>query len=262
MWTSIGLGLVAGSLVSSWQAFKDPPWEGFVFHKFMRSILVGAVLGWCAFVLESRGWLRVDNQGLLLLTLLATERLVGETYKGFIRPGAHPEYFKLIARLHLPVGHPLLRILIGVLFLAGGLSLYWGFGQLGRVLIGAFGYTPLAGFLIGGAAGFMAATGGALKDSQFEGFKPLKFIRSPIMAALSGAVLTSVSREPWLISLGAVGCERVVVEFYKTFMRQQVRGIHEGHPLLHPAWLAHRHWFMVSFLAAVAVCAILLTRRG
>jgi len=258
MWVYLVIGLLAGTIVSSWQGYKDPPWEGFVLTKFLRSILVGGVIGIAAFMLQSRHAIMVDNLGLLLLTMLATERLVGETYKGFLRPSAHPEYFKLFRRLHLPLGHPVLKVTFGLAFLAGGLWLYWLFGKLGGRVIGMLGYTPPAGVVIGFAAGLMAATGGALKDSQFEGFKPLKFVRSPIMSAIGGAVLVGVSRQPLLISLGAVGFERVVVEFYKTFIRRQVRGIHEHKPLLHPEWLQRRHWFMVSFLACVAVCAALL----
>jgi len=39
------IGAVAGLIVSSWQGYKDPPWEGFFFKKFLRSILVGAAAG-------------------------------------------------------------------------------------------------------------------------------------------------------------------------------------------------------------------------
>ena len=44
MWGYLVIGLVAGSIVSSWQGYKDPPWEGFVLSKFVRSILIGG--GW------------------------------------------------------------------------------------------------------------------------------------------------------------------------------------------------------------------------
>ena len=39
--TGAAIGAVAGLIVSSWQGFKDPPWEGFSVSKFLRSIGVG-----------------------------------------------------------------------------------------------------------------------------------------------------------------------------------------------------------------------------
>ena len=260
MWTYLGTGLVAGTIVSSWQGYKDPPWEGFALSKFVRSIGIGGAIGLVAFLFQARGMFVVDNLGLLLLSILATERLVGETYKGFFRTGQHPEYFKLFERLHVPMRHRLVRAAFGLAFLSGGLCLYWLFGRLGARIIAAFGPTAIAGLLIGGAAGTMAAVGGAVKDSQFEGFKPRKFVRSPIMTALGGTVLVGLSQNPLLVSIGAVGLERVVVEFYKTFLMRQVRGIHAQKALAHPEWLDRRWMFLLSFVSCVAVCAVLLTR--
>src|SRR5687768_12336473 len=84
MLTYLLIGLGGGLIVSSWQGYKDPPWEGFSFAKFVRSPIVGAAAGVIAYVVERRtSLLIVDNLGLLMLASLATERLVGEIYKGF-----------------------------------------------------------------------------------------------------------------------------------------------------------------------------------
>ena len=258
LWTYLGMGLTAGTIVSSWQGYKDPPWEGFIAAKFARSIVVGAGVSFAFYVLLQRGVPAVDNLGLLLLTILATERLVGETYKGFLRSGPHPEYFKLFHRLGLPTGSHVGKFVFGLVFLAGGLWLYWLFGRLGVRIAGTFGMTPLAGLLIGAAAGAMVAAGGALKDSQFEGFKAKKFVRSPIVAAIGSMWLITLSDDPALVAVGAIGFERVGVEFYKTFLTRQVRGFHAGKPVTHPEWLERRWVFLVSFVAAVAVCGALL----
>lgn len=261
MLTYLVIGLVAGSIVSCWQGFKDPPWEGFVPQKFVRSIGVGGVLGVIAFWLVGRGTLVVDNLGLLLLSILATERLVGETYKGFLRRGRpHPEYMKLLSRLGIPVERGIVKVLFGVGFLVGGLYLYWLFGRLGGRIIAALGPGTAAGLLLGGAAGTLVAIGGAMKDSQFEGFKPKKFVRSPIMAALGTVWLIHLSASPLLISIGAIGFERVAVEFYKTFLIRQVRGIHADKPLAHPEWMARRWIFAVGFCASVTACVAWLVR--
>jgi hypothetical protein len=102
------------------------------------------------------------------------------------------------------------------------------------------------------------AIGGALKDSQFEGFIPLKFLRSPFMGALTGMLMIRFSTRWFLVALAAVGSERVLVELYKTFLKRQVRGMHAGKPVLHPAWLARRWLFAVSFGFSVAICSALL----
>ena len=258
MWTFLAVGLVAGSIVSSWQGYKDPPWEGFVVSKFLRSMVTGIAIGLAVFALQHRGLMRIDNLGLLLLSILATERLAGEAYKGFFRVGPHPEYFRLFARLGVPVGNFAVKIACGVVFLVAGLYLYWLFGRLAGSLIEVLGATPAAGAAIGATAGMMVATGGALKDSQFEGFKPGKFVRSPVVASLGGIALVGLSANPLLVAIGVVGFERVAVEFYKTFLTKQVRGIHAGKAVAYPEWLERRWVFLVSFLSGVAVCAVLL----
>jgi hypothetical protein len=112
--------------------------------------------------------------------------------------------------------------------------------------------------LLGAVAGTLVASGGALKDSQFEGFKGRKFVRSPIITALGGALLITSSDNPLLMSIGVIGFERVAVEFFKTFLVRQIRGIHAGKPAAYPEWLERRWVFLVSFLAAVAICGALL----
>jgi hypothetical protein len=262
MLTYVVIGLVAGSIVSCWQSFKDPPWEGFHPDRFARSLVVGVMLGALAYGMMQRGLIAVDNLGMLALAVLATERLVGETYKGFLRPGPHPEYFHLFRRLGIPVERGVAKFVIGALFLVGGLALYWWFGRLGAKIIDTFGHTILGGLIVGVAAGTMVAVGGAMKDSQFEGFKPLKFIRSPFMAGVGTIFLVRLSDNPHLISIGAIGLERVVVEFYKTFLTRQVRGIHGKKPIAHPEWLERRWIFAVGFLTAVGACVVLLVRRA
>jgi hypothetical protein len=260
MWNYLAIGVCAGTIVSSWQGFKDPPWEGFRPAKFARSIGVAGLLGLAFHELEARGALVADNLGLVLLAILATERLVGEIYKGFVRSGDHPEYFRLLARLHLPVGHRLVRLAIGILFLVLGLALYRGLGWVGARIIDGLGRSVAAGAVIGLTTGTVVAIGGALKDSQFEGFKARKFVRSPIVSALGTMLLVHCSADPLLVTVGAIGFERVAVEFYKTFLTRQVRGIHAGKPPSHPHWFGRRWLFFGTYAIPVAACVVLLAR--
>lgn len=260
MWTYLAIGLGAGTIVSSWQGFKDPPWEGFHTARFLRSIVVAGLLGVAFFELGARGVLANDNLGLVLLAILATERLVGEIYKGFVRAGDHPEYVTLLARLRIPVGHHVVRLAIGLVLLVLGLALYRGLGWLGAQIVEAAGRSALSGAAIGLLTGTVVAIGGALKDSQFEGFKPLKFVRSPIVSALGTTLLIRCSVDPVLVTISAIGFERVGVEFYKTFLTRQVRGIHAGKTPSHPQWFGRRWLFFATYAIPVVTCGVLLAR--
>jgi hypothetical protein len=112
----------------------------------------------------------------------------------------------------------------------------------------------LPALLVGSSAGLLAAIGGALKDSQFEGFIPAKFIRSPIAGALAGMIFVHFSKAWFLVALAVVGGERAGVELYKTFLKRQVRGIHAGKPILYPDWFARRFYFAISFGISLTVC--------
>ena len=255
MLTYLLIGLGGGLIVSSWQGFKDPPWEGFSTAKFVRSPLLGAAAGIAAFWIErSTNMLHIDNLGLLMLAAIATERLAGEIYKGFLRRGFHVEYVRLFERAGFPMHRDGIRAVIGLVFLAGGLTLYWWLGRLAGEVREWWGVSIATAVVVGGVVGTIVAIGGALKDSQLEGFKPKKFVRSPIMAIIGAQVIVPASTDPLLIALATIGFERVAVEFYKTFLTRQVRGIHAGHPVLYPRWLTHRWIFVVSFLGCVTAC--------
>jgi hypothetical protein len=74
-------------------------------------------------------------------------------------------------------------------------------------------------------AGLASALGGAVKDSRWEGFKPLVFLRSPAI----GLVLSLFFPWPNFFNLGedaywffiGIGMERVVVEVYKLIRKKK-----------------------------------------
>lgn len=252
------IGAVSGLIVSSWQGFKDPPWEGFFVRKFMRSILVGAGAGVGFFLADARGLVALDNLGVLAFAIVAVERIIGESYKGFLRPGAHPEYHILLRRLRLPVRFYGAKLLLGGGFLVGVYYLVRLFAWLAERLIAWSDSLTLAGAAVGLVSGVLVAVGGALKDSQFEGFLPRKFIRSPIVGLVAGSLFVHLTASPFLLVLACIGGERAGVECYKTFLRRQVRGIFAGLPPRYPRWLAVRFVFGILYGLAVGLSIVLL----
>ncbi len=252
------IGAMAGLIVSSWQGFKDPPWEGFFASKFLRSIAVGTVAGiW----LCGAGALRESapcNPGILAFAVVAVERVIGEAYKGFFRRGPHLEYELLLRRMTVSAGNYAAKIALGIGFVVGAYWLFrllaWGLARM----VSDFGSLWLPGLLVGMAGGLLVAIGGALKDSQFEGFIPLKFVRSPLVGALTGILVVRYSTHWFLVALAAVGSERVVVELYKTFLKRQIRGMHAGKPVRYPVWLKRRWLFAVTFGLSVSISIALL----
>ncbi|MBZ5496437.1 MAG: hypothetical protein LAP85_08540 [Acidobacteriia bacterium] len=257
----IATGAVAGLIVSSWQGFKDPPWEGFFIGRFFRSILVGAAAGAVLSYAGIAGIRATDNLGIFAFAIVAVERVVDEAYKGFFRKGAHGEYYKLLNRMRVPADARVVKVLLGVGFVIGS---YWLFRLLAwwlaRMVTGSANLW-LPGLIVGAAGGLLVAIGGALKDSQFEGFIPAKFVRSPIVSAMTGMLFIRFSTNWFVIALAAVGGERVGVELYKTFLKRQVRGMHANKPVSYPVWLARRWIFALSYGIAVLVCIILLVAQ-
>jgi hypothetical protein len=252
------IGALAGLIVSSWQGFKDPPWEGFSVAKFLRSIVVGISAGALLCGTATYGGPSADNPGILAFAVVAVERVIGEAYKGFFRRNKHDEYYRLLRRMWVREGEYAAKVLLGVGFIIGT---YWLFRLLAWWLarmVAGLGSLWFAGLLVGLAGGLLVAIGGALKDSQFEGFMVLKFLRSPLVGALTGVLMVRFSTRWFLVTLAAVGSERVLVELYKTFVKRQVRGMHAGKPVLYPVWLARRELFAVSFGLAVAISSALL----
>jgi len=82
--------------------------------------------------------------------------------------------------------------------------------------------------VVGLAAGLHAATWGMFKDAPYEGFCPRRFLRSPIVAGVAALVVFAVGHLPSgtaaamaeLFGLTYV-IERGIVEFYKTFLRDE-----------------------------------------
>ena len=73
------------------------------------------------------------------------------------------------------------------------------------------------GALVGLASGLSVAIGGAIKDAPYEGFNLLKFLRSPIIGLVEGAVISKLitNVNPYLLYFSVIGTERITTETYK-----------------------------------------------
>jgi hypothetical protein len=91
-------------------------------------------------------------------------------------------------------------------------------------------------------AGLLCSLGGALKDSPYEGFSPLKFTRSILVGVFWGALLYKlhiVFDQPVFAICVCGYLERITVEGYK-IMRAQKPG---KFTLPHPSQLGARFGF-------------------
>ncbi len=247
--------LAAGLIVTGWQAYKDSPWENFLWNRYLRSYLVVFFLLLLLITLS----ILPTNLGILSLLLIGCERGIGDIYKGFFRPTLHPEFSELFKRLKLPAlfqYHWRVFAGIGALVFVFGLVTIL-FGSLIQQIMSLAPSTLLGGALIGFLAGCLSATGGVIKDSQFEGFKPKKFIRSPLVGTLAGIFLTQFENQGFLLAWALIGSERVIVELYKTFWVRQVRGIFENMAPQYPVWLQKRGIFLLQYVTGVIVLLFL-----
>jgi hypothetical protein len=108
---------------------------------------------------------------------------------------------------------------------------------------------------MGFLAGLICSLGGALKDSPYEGFYPLKFCRSIIVGTLCGMAssLFVPASQPVIIFMFAGYSERMIVEGYK-ILRANKPG---KFSLPHPSMLGKRLGFRKIFLGLVILaCAL------
>jgi hypothetical protein len=247
---AVSIGAVAGAHASTWGMYKDAIHEGFTWPKYSRSIVVGAVLGLIlervlAFALSSAaGW--VVFFGLVY----ASERLLLELWKGYIREEDQSKYFipMQFGVLGKPVKNRAVRwtVLAAVLLVLAGSV--WGVIALQRALPQLPAWLVLV--TIGAFGGWLTAFGGAWKDAPVEGFETLKFFRSPLIS-LFWAVVVAFFTDSWLyIGMAGAGYSVATIETYKTFFfPSKPRGKFAGKPITHPEMLRRRQYFVPVYVA-------------
>jgi len=75
---------------------------------------------------------------------------------------------------------------------------------------------------VGFVSGLLVAIGGAIKDAPYEGFDPVKFIRSPLIGAVEAPLIATAFKDthPILLGMATIATERLTVETYKLIRAQ------------------------------------------
>lgn len=218
------VGALAGAHAATWGAYKDSVYEGYSGWKYARSVCIAAPLG--VLLAPFIGAEVPAPAGLIVLfgCVYVAERGTFELYKTFVRQEDQSKY-------HIPMQfHVLGRVVIGraaralagvTLILALALLIF-GVQAFERH---AAGVPPLAmSALVGLVAGLVSAIMGAWKDAPIEGFEPLKFLRSPLIAMSYGLLLAPYTQAPLPAGAAALGYTIATIETYKTSSTDARRG--------------------------------------
>lgn len=243
------VGLAAGTHAATWGMYKDSMYEGFSRGKYLRSILLAGVLAIIAERVIGLDMARAGSLVVLFGVTYVLERGAFEFYKVFIRKEDQSKYF---IPMTFAVGGRIvrsqaLRLLAGAAYLVliGSVIAGVSFLDRSRPAVAA----PLMVVLIGSAAGWLSAIGGAWKDAPLEGFQILKFFRSPAIASAFALLLSLITADYVLISLGALGFTIATIETYKKFFnRYKAPGKFEGKPVRHPEMYQDRRRFVPVYV--------------
>ncbi len=258
---SLVVGLLAGLHTATWGMYKDAPHEGFNLRTWLRSIVLGLVLGPAIHLLAGVNPGTPGGFVLLFGLVYAVERAMGEFYKTFIREQDQSKYTipMQFAVFGKPVESRRARILVGLGYVAaaGALALAAWRGQSALD-----GYPYLFGVLaIGGLGGWFSAFGGAWKDAPIEGFETFKFFRSPAIATAWAVVMAHMTDNVMLVAIAALGFTIATIETYKTFFfPSKPRGKFQGKPILFPDVLRWRGRFVPLYVAIWLVVIVMGVR--
>ena len=244
------VGLLGGVHAATWGMYKDAPHEGFSRRKYARSPLLGLALGVLLHALTGLEPRRPADLVVLFGVVYVVERALTEIYKTFLREEDQTKYF-IPMQFHIlgrVVRHRGARRLAGALYAAGLAGMVVAMARLER---GAAEPHALATvLLVGSLGGWVSACGGAWKDAPVEGFQTLKFFRSPALAALLAAGLSTLARDLLLVTLAATGFTVAMTETYKTFFfPSKPRGKFAGMPVRYPDMLRYRVRFVPLYMA-------------
>ena len=258
-------GLSAGAHSSIWGMYKDAPHEGFTLRVFLRSMVFGTLVA--LLIARVTGLFPVDAASFVLFfgLVYVVERAVAEAYKTFFRQQDQSKYtipmqFAVFGR---PVESRGLRMVLGVAYVGIMVLTLWLILQLQRAIGGP---APLwVVFLVGGAAGWISAFGGAWKDAPIEGFQIFKFFRSPFMAGVYAVLVSLLTDDLVFITMAAEGFVIMTTETYKTFFfPSKPRGKFANKPVVFPDWLRLRQYFVplyvLIWLVVIGAYGVALSR--
>lgn len=247
VWTVL-IGAAVGAHASTWGMYKDAPHEGFTWPKYLRSLVLAALIA--PLVSGVFRVVPVDAASAVILfgCIYSMERAILEAWKTFFRAEDQSKY-----------AIPMQLAVFGKTVRSRGRRFGFGVIYVGLILFGivllsryhpAPGTSPL--FLavsIGALGGWYSAFGGAWKDAPIEGFQIFKFFRSPFIAAGFSYLLFRLGATPVQGVFGAIGYTVATTETYKTFFfPSKPRGKFAGKLVLFPDWSRKRQRFVPLYL--------------
>lgn len=96
--------------------------------------------------------------------------------------------------------------------------------------------------------GIFVAIGGAFLDIAWEGFDPIKFLRSIWLGGFWGLIFSFYTTNASLIVFACIGMDRMALEFYKTFIRKLKSGKFKSGQPTNPKWLKKRVLLMYPYI--------------
>ena len=248
------VGLLSGTHTAIWGMYKDAIHEGFTASRFVRSTVVGGVVG--VAIQIALGLPLHTAAGLVVLFGLAYagERGIVEVWKTFVREEDQAKYTipMQFSIRRVPVRDRRVRLAAGAVYVAIVALCLVAVTRIGVAPPGAptAARSALAGLAVGG----IIAIGGAWKDAPTEGFDPIKFLRSPCLTVLLALLLSRFTDSYLHVAVASMGFERATTETYKTFfLPSKPRGKFAGKPILFPDMLRRRRYFVPAYVAIWAL---------
>jgi hypothetical protein len=242
------IGAAVGAHASTWGMYKDAPHEGFTLPKYLRSLLLAALIAPLVSRVFQVAPTTAAGAVILFGCVYSMERAVLEAWKTFFRAEDQSKYTI-----------PMQLAVFGKTVRSRGARFGFGLVYVGLILLGvvllsryhpAPGTSPLfLAVTIGALGGWYSAFGGAWKDAPIEGFQIFKFFRSPLLAAGFAYLLFRLGATPAQGVFGAIGFTVATTETYKTFFfPSKPRGKFAGKPVLFPDWTRNRQRFVPLYV--------------
>jgi len=237
------LGLAAGAHGALYGAYKDSPHESFRPRRFIRELVLALAISVGLAVIYP-GAVH-ESAFILYVSVFALTRIATEFWKLFVRVEPQ-EHYRIPTQIHCVTGvvqHPVLRLLLGIGFLA---SIY-GIWALCTLIPGD---APLAvkGLLSGLAIGSAEALAGAYKDGTVEGFHWFKFFKSPAFGAIGGLVSAGHTSNGVFLVLGAIGTMRMFLELlFKILRSDYTPGKFPSLVGPYTLWQERRRYFLLPY---------------
>lgn len=251
------LGLAAGLHAALYGAYKDSPHESFLPRRFVRELVIAAIV---AAAMAGLGLVGGETSFIIYLSAFALSRITTEFWKLFVRVEPQGDY-RIPTQIHCVTGvvrNPLLRLLMGAGYLTSIYGIYCAFKLLPESLP-----LPLQGVIVGSVIGLAEAMGGAYKDGSIEGFSWRKFAKSPSFGALGGLIASAHTDNLAFLFLASIGSMRMFLELlFKIIPHDYAPGKFSSMTGSFVEWAGLRRHFLPPYAATWMLYIILCSRPG